>query len=284
MKNTLLIALFTFFALSGLNAQSKWIPENTKTFGLGYVDQLHSEILKEDRILNIYLPEDYDPKKQYPVIYLLDGAADEDFIHVVGLVQYNTFSWISRIPQSVVVGIANTNRRRDFTAPSVRESDQKIIPQNGGSEKFMAFLEKELQPFIEKKYRTTSDKTIIGQSLGGLLATEILFIKPSLFNTYIIISPSLWWKDGALLNGNPAILKADYTIPTKIYIGVGKEGSVDGSKNHIMEDDARLLADKIKRTQSKNLKVYFDYLPEEDHATAGHPALFNAFRLLYPKK
>ena len=63
-------------------------------------------------------------------------------------------------------------------------------------------IEKELQPYIETKYKTNNDKTIIGQSLGGLFATEVLLKKPTLFNKYIIISPSLWWDNGSLLNQN----------------------------------------------------------------------------------
>lgn len=257
--------------------------KETKEFILGYIDNIHSEILNEDRVLNIYLPDNYDKDRKYPVIYLLDGSADEDFIHVVGIVQYNTFAWVDRIPKSIVVGIANTNRKRNFTSPSSREVDKKMIPDNGGSENFISFIEKELQPHIEAKYKTSDSKTIIGQSLGGLLATEILFTKPQLFNKYIIISPSLWWKDGVLLNDEPDILNADYTIPTDIYIGVGKEGSIDGSKNHIMEEDAKLLAEKIRIGQSKYVNVYFDYLPEENHGTVTHQAVFNAFRALYPK-
>lgn len=249
--------------------------QDSEDFVLGKVLQLHSDILNEDRTLNIYLPEGYHADSSYPVIYLLDGGADEDFIHVVGLVQYNTFEWISRIPRSIVVGIANTNRKRDFTFPTTIENDKEMVPVNGGSAKFISFIEKELQPFINKKYKTTGAETLIGQSLGGLLATEILFTKPGLFDKYIIISPSLWWDDGSMLKHNIPSIPGT----TGIYIGVGKEGSFDGK--HVMEDDARQLAEQLK---AKGMNVYFDYLPEEDHATAGHPALFNAFRLLYPKK
>jgi predicted alpha/beta superfamily hydrolase len=252
-------------------------------FVLGQVRMLHSEILNEDRTLNIYLPEGYKKDNKYPVIYLLDGAADEDFIHIVGLVQYNTFSWIDRIPKSIVVGIANTDRKRDFTGPTLVAKDKEWVPSNGGSAKFISFLEKELQPYIEKEFTTNGSRTIIGQSLGGLLATEILFSKPRLFDKYIIVSPSLWWNDGALLSKQPEALKADYPIKTDIYIGVGKEGSMDGTKKHIMEADAKLLAEKIKKS-GKNVTVYFDYLPAETHATVTHPAVFNAFRYLYPVK
>jgi hypothetical protein len=47
-----------------------------------------------------------------------------------------------------------------------------------------------------------------------------------------------------------------------------------------MEVDANLLAEKIKGSESKSLNIYFDYLPQEDHATVGHQAVFNALRLL----
>lgn len=284
MKTRLLIFLFAIITLSSFGQIKRSIPVVNKEFVLGYTDQIHSEILKEDRTINIYLPEGYDKNMRYPVIYLLDGSADEDFIHVVGIVQYNTFSWVDRIPKSIVIGIANTNRKRDFTSPAQVPNDSKLVPNNGGSGKFIAFIEKELQPYVEKKYKTDSSKTIIGQSLGGLLATEILFTKPALFNNYIIISPSLWWNDGALLKATPAVLKESYTKTANIYIGVGKEGSIDGSDAHIMEDDAKRLAEKIKQGKSKSVNVHFDYLPDENHATVTHQAVFNAFRILYPRK
>lgn len=285
MNKTILLSflLFSSTLIFSQNNKTK-TTETSKPFVLGLINEIQSKELREKRILNIYLPEGYtaDDATKYPVIYLLDGSADEDFIHVVGIVQYNTFSWINRIPKSIVIGIANKNRKRDFTSPATQASDRKSIPNNGGSAKFIAFLEKELQPYVEKKYKTDGFKTIIGQSLGGLLATEILFKKPMLFNNYVIISPSLWWNDGALLKAKPMVLDKDYNKSTNIYIGVGKEGSFDGKR--IMEDDAKLLYEKIKQGQSKSVSVHFDYLPEEDHATVTHQAIFNAFRILYPKK
>jgi predicted alpha/beta superfamily hydrolase len=277
------LILFLSFFNTFAKAQRNDAPRISDDFILGKVEIFHSDILSEDRILNVYLPEGYNSTSRYPVIYLLDGSADEDFIHVSGIVQFNTFPWVDRIPKSIVIGIANTNRKFNFTSKSERSSDNELIPKNGGSTKFISFIEKELQPYINQKYGINKGNTLIGQSLGGLLATEILFTKPHLFDKYIIISPSLWWRDGYLLHKSPSILNLQYTIPTKIYIGVGKEGSIDGSKNHIMEEDARLLCKKIKNGSSKSVNVFFDYLPEENHATITHQAVFNAFRLLYPK-
>jgi predicted alpha/beta superfamily hydrolase len=258
----------------------------TKPFVLGVIDQLQSKELGENRIVNIYLPEGYNRNDTitYPVIYLLDGSADEDFIHVAGLIQFNNFSWVDRVPKSIVVGIANVDRKRDFTYPTTIAADKKLIPAAGKSAKFISFIEKELQPYILKKYKGKAGGMLIGQSLGGLLATEILLKKPLLFDKYVIISPSIWWDNGSLLKLDGEILKESFKASTHVYIGVGKEGLTPDSFPRVMETDANLLAEKIRASKSKEIQVHFDYLPAEDHATITHQAVFNALRLLYPAK
>lgn len=280
MKISLIFLFVVFYA--SLTFGQKPIPEQTgdvKPFILGVIDEIQSNELNEKRILNIYLPEGYNPKDtiRYPVIYLLDGSADEDFIHIVGLVQFNSFEWVNQVPKSLVVGIATVDRRRDFTFPTTVSEDKSANPTSGHSNRFISFIEKELQPYIQEKYMTSSSKTIIGQSLGGLLATEILFKKPELFNKYIIVSPSLWWDNGSLLNQPLARFEHK-----DIYIGVGKEGLAPTKIPRVMEVDANVLADKIKNLKNRNVNVYFDYLPLENHATIMHQAVFNSFRLFYP--
>jgi uncharacterized protein len=285
MKHIFIILILTFSTTLTFGQKiKKKQTETTKPFVLGIIDEIQSKELAEKRVLNIYFPEGYkqDDTTKYPVIYLLDGSADEDFIHIVGLVQFNSFEWINQVPKSIVVGIATVDRRRDFTFPTTIEKDKKKYSTAGYSNKFISFIEKELQPFIETKYKTNKDKTIIGQSLGGLLATEILLKKPTLFNKYIIISPSLWWDNGSLLNLNSNLLTEDFNQQTAIYIGVGKEGLTPTEIPRVMEVDANLLTEKIKTTKGKNVKVFFDYLPQENHATIMHQAVSNSFKLLYP--
>lgn len=240
-----------------------------KDFVLGKITTLHSTELNEDRTLNIYLPEGYDAKESYPVIYLLDGSANEDFIHIAGLVQFSNFEWVKLLPKSILIGISNIDRKRDFTYPTTVEADKKDYPTTGSSSKFIAFIEKELQPFIEKKYKTTESKTIIGQSLGGLLATEILYKKPTLFSQYIIISPSLWWDKESLFKENAAFLDPNFKQKTKIFIGVGKEGNV-------MENDAKQLF-KVVSGEKSVLKADFKFFDNRNHATILHNAVYAAF-------
>lgn len=284
MKKIAIFLALTFTAVTVLAQKGRNQPKTTtRPFVLGVIDEIQSKELAEKRTLNIYLPEGYNPDDsvRYPVIYLLDGSANEDFIHVAGLVQFANFEWVDQLPKSILVGIANVDRQRDFTFPS--DYKTKIqLPTAGQSARFISFIEKELQPYMESKYRGTKERTIVGQSLGGLLATEILLKKPSLFNKYIIISPSLWWGNGALLDLDAAVLSESYKQPTDIYIAVGKEGLTPTENPRVMEVDANLLADKLKGTKSTNVNVFFDYLPLENHATIMHQALMNSFGFLYP--
>ncbi|WP_291285217.1 alpha/beta hydrolase-fold protein [Flavobacterium sp.] len=279
-----LLFLSTTF-MFGQNNKAK-TTETKKPFVLGVIDEIQSKELGEKRILNIYLPEGYKAEEatKYPVIYLLDGSADEDFIHIAGLVQFNSFEWINQVPKSIIVGIATVDRRRDFTFPTTIEKDQKRFPTSGHSDKFIAFIEKELQPFIEKNYKANDSKTIMGQSLGGLLTAEILLKKPTLFNKYVIVSPSIWWNNASILNQDSALFQENFNQQTQIYLAVGKEGLTPTEIPRVMEVDANLLAEKIKASKSKNIQVYFDYLPLENHATILHPAASNSFRFFYPIK
>jgi predicted alpha/beta superfamily hydrolase len=260
--------------------------QNKKTITLGIVDEISSAQLSEKRMLNIYLPDDYSDSvnKKYDVIYLLDGGVDEDFIHFCGLVQYNTFPWVNGMPKSIVVGVVNVDRKRDMTFPTTVKKDKEKWPTTGGSEKFMAFLEKDLMPYIQKNYRTNGNKTLIGESLGGLFTTEVLLKKPTLFNNYLIISPSLWWDNGSLLNYKPVLSSVVPSTKTRVYIAVGKEGLAPSEQPHVMEVDANVMVEKIQELNNKNIDLHFDFFPEYDHATIGYRALYEGFRKMYVHK
>lgn len=274
MIKTIPPALAIFFScLQLVSAQKVPATYSKKPFTIGEQVQFNSEALDEIRTLNIYLPYGYHPdsSKTYPVIYLLDGTEYEDFIHVAGLVQFGSYPWINFIPESIVVGISNVDRKRDFTFPTRSQKDKADFPTTGGSAPFIKFLETELQPYINKNYRVSNVRTIIGQSLGGLLATEILFKKPEMFDHYIIVSPSLWWDDESLLQVATKVEPA----PKSIFVGVGKEGKV-------MERTARSLYQKLK--SANRSAVYFQYFPKHDHGDVLHVAVYSAFEKLFGKK
>ena len=274
MKQTTICFILLFTVnLSCSQVVVEKISENE--FTIGKAIKIKSPRLDETRNLNIYIPQSYyqDSLKSYPVIYLLDGSRDEDFIHISGIVQFGSFNWINILPESIVVGIGNVDRNRDFTYPSQNKLDQKEFPTSGRSENFIAFIEEELQPFIDSSYRTTEMKTVIGQSLGGLLVTEILFRKPNLFDNYVLVSPSLWWDDERILGRD----LTSFGSIKSVYIAVGKEGE-------LMERTAKELFEKLKKNLPENTSLYFEFLEDKTHGDALHIAAYSAFEKIFKHK
>lgn len=248
--------------------------ENVKPLTIGEVRTLKSKILNEDRTLNIYLPQGFDKAKSYPVIYLLDGSINEDFIHVTGLVQF--FNQMYSMPETIVVGIANIDRKRDFTFHTDLKDLQQDYPTTGHSDKFINFLEKELLPYIGSQYKTT-DKYLFGQSLGGLLATEILFKKPEMFNNYFIISPSLWWDDQSLLKQTQLLSKSPDTKKF-VYVSVGKD------EHPVMVKDAGTLYETLQKAGKKNWTIEYKMMETDNHATILHRSLYEGLVKMFPYK
>lgn len=260
------------------------VAQETIPLVLGEQRTMASKFLNEERTINVYLPEDYQENDtaHYPVIYILDGGMEEDFIHLVGLVRFNTQPWIARFPRSIVVGIENTKRRRDFTfeVGSLDFLKEMEIPKEqfieyGGSENYISFLEHELQKNIDSLYRTSGENTVIGESLGGLLATEILLEHTTLFSHYIISSPSLWWGNESLLE---TALHSSLESVT-VYIGACQK-----KEEPRMYMDAKKLAKILQKKSASSNKIYFDYMPEELHSTVLHQAVYNGFKMFYPLK
>ncbi|WP_299396976.1 alpha/beta hydrolase-fold protein [uncultured Gelidibacter sp.] len=277
MKHLFYSLLLITIGFSFAEAQTTLKESSKSALTIGEVVTIDSKILSESRTLNIYLPEGYKVSDtlKYPVIYVLDGSMNEDFIHIVGLVQF--FNLQMDMPKTIVVGIANIDRKRDFTFPTIDKKLKKDFPTTGGSKKFIEFLQHEVQPYINANYSTNAQKMLIGQSLGGLLATEILFKIPTLFTDYIIVSPSLWWDNESLLKDAKMFLGAHKKMPVNVYISVGAEGE-------IMEREAKTLAELLKNSGKPNLKSEFLFLPNENHATILHQSVNDSFKLMFPYK
>lgn len=184
------------FTLSFLFMGSVACGQASGALTIGTRDSLYSAVLKEQRHLLIHLPDNYNPKRQYPVAYLLDGDA---FFHFfTGITDHLSGTYV--IPEMIVVGVVNTDRGRDFTPTAVPESHPK---PNGGGALFTAFLEGELIPYISSRYAAAPYRMLLGHSLGGLLAVHLLVNRPALFDAYAVLDPALWW-DGMKLNGEAA--------------------------------------------------------------------------------
>jgi uncharacterized protein len=245
-------------------------------FSIGHRIRLHSEILHEDRILNIYLPHGYAENQDtaYDVVYLLDGSSDEDFLHVSGIVQYLSFPWLGQCNPTIVVGIENVDRRRDFTFETQVEADHVQWPTTGGSAVFIRFLDEELQPYIDQHYRTTYRKILIGQSLGGLLGCQIYLESPSLFSDYLLISPSLWWDNESLIERYKQHDPVVRPFTANLLLAYGDEGK-------IMKRDIKKLHRIVKHKQAIPGHTTLRHLKGYQHGDIGHTAVMELMQEIH---
>lgn len=234
-----------------------------------------STALGEQRRINVYRPAGIAADAPLPVLYMPDGGLAEDFLHVAGLVQVGAANMTMR--PFLLVGIENTERRRDLTGPTDVAKDRTIAPRVGGSQAYRDFLRKELMPEVARRYRVTAERAIVGESLAGLFVVETLVREPDLFDTYIALDPSLWWNGGKLLaqakvqaKQAPAASASASASRKNLYIAASADG-----KSFI---DSTALATTFGQRQQLN--YHFESWPAETHATIYHPAALKAFRLL----
>jgi hypothetical protein len=232
-----------------------------------------SHVLGENRLLNVHTPAGYAASggRRYPVLYMPDGGIDEDFPHVVNTV--DSLIALGTIRPVIVVGVPNTERRRDLTGPTRLASDSAIATHVGGSAAFRKFIRDELMPAIRTRYRTTAERTIVGESLAGLFIVETFLSEPAMFDHYIAIDPSVWWNGGALVGSAPAQLAAFDSAPRTLYLA--------SSKDDIASSTAR-LAGQIRAHRPRGLTWEYAARPDLAHGTifraVGPSALARALR------
>jgi predicted alpha/beta superfamily hydrolase len=65
--------------------------------------------------------------------------------------------------------------------------------KTGGQEQLFDFIEHEVKPVIEKRFKIDkSQQALFGHSFGGLFTLHALFMHPGAYQSYIAASPSLW--------------------------------------------------------------------------------------------
>jgi predicted alpha/beta superfamily hydrolase len=239
---------------------------------IGETFTIESKILGETRRINVYLPPDYTktPNTRLPVLYMPDGGIAEDFLHVAGLVQVSTGNETMR--PFLLIGIENTERRRDMTGPTEIESDKKIAPRVGGSAAFRKFIREELMPQVKKRYRTTGETAIVGESLAGLFVVETFLLEPDLFDTYIAFDPSLWWNNHKMSDGAAERLRANPKLNKTLYLA----SSSDDTAEIIQK-----FADILGKNAASGIKWHYEKMPDEKHSTIYHPAALKAFRQVF---
>ncbi len=240
---------------------------------IGETFTMESKIMGETRRVNVYTARAWDvkPDAPLPVLFMLDGGVAEDFVHTAGLLQISVASLTMR--SFMLVGIENTQRRRDMTPPTDNPEDRKIAPVVGGSAAFRRFIRDELMPHVKARYNTTGETALIGESLAGLFVLETFLQAPEMFDTFISIDPSVWWNNRQILKTAADTLRTRKRLDKTLFIATsGEKGQPELAKQ---------LEGALSSVQVAGLRWQMVPMLDESHMTIGHPAAMRAFRTVF---
>ncbi|WP_105215394.1 alpha/beta hydrolase [Pseudoalteromonas sp. T1lg22] len=216
--------------------------------------------------LYIKLPASYakNPSKHYPVIYLTDGHYS--FQLVSGATRFPMNS--GAMPEAILVAIGyaqgdkgQSSRVRDYTP--TKESSWKLA--TGEAAKHARFIREQVFTHIQKNYRAlATQRTYMGNSLGGLFGAYLLLQEPDMFSTYILGSPSVWFDNQSIL---ALELKPSKAAP-KVYIGVGSLETPAHGEGQDMVAGAQALFDKLRSLPASHSQIKLRIIEEARHATA----------------
>jgi predicted alpha/beta superfamily hydrolase len=231
----------------------------------------------------VALPDGYVTSlRSYPVIYLLD--ADYSFAIARNIVGH--LSDRGHLEPALVVGIAydgppayRRNRTRDYTPwhTDTGGYNPEVQKVSGGGPLFRRFLAEELIPFVEREYRVSAERVLVGHSFGGLFAAWVSVTDPRLFSGYVIVSPSLWYDDDRMFAEERRAAEAKRGIPASIYFAVGSR-EVDGERD--MVADLRRFARALESHAHAGLRMRWAVEEDETHNSIFPGALSDGLRFV----
>ncbi len=189
-------------------------------------------------------------------------------------------------PPMIVVGIEPIERLSELTTGTDKELPNVV----GNGDNFISFVEKELIPYIDTSYPTTSYKTLIGHSLGGLTVINTLLHHPNLFNAYVSLEASLWW------NQKKSVEEATTILPTRNYNGKTlfmamanrMERGVDTSS--VQKDTSGSTAlirsnlefiKLLNNNKTNQLRYRYKFYEDDDHPSVRLIGEYDALRFIF---
>ena len=236
-------------------------------------------------LINVHLPPTYGMNEDsYPVIYYTDAFFATEI--VTGTKKILEVS--GKIDNTILVGISHegdfmrfvNDRSRDLIPTHVPQDKVVVYPEatpaSGGAGHFLAFIEHELFPLVDKEYRVdTSNRGLIGSSYGGLFAAWTMVNRPELFQRYLMASPALYWDDHLFFKQEEELWRKSQTLNAKVYVSAG-EKELEPFLQSVIRFRERFIAHNYK-----GFEFTFHILRERDHEDQYMEALFNGLEYLY---
>jgi predicted alpha/beta superfamily hydrolase len=141
-------------------------------------------------------------------------------------------------------------------------------------------IKTEIIPFIDKSYKTNSDRGIAGHSLGGLFTAYCLVNSDGYFTRFGISSPTLTWDNEKLLNQAVSQFNENKTwdLPqTKVFISVGGEDYPNYLYCFVK------FYTTLARSDYQNINLQWQIFEKENHMSIIPASMSRILSVLYGK-
>ncbi len=251
MRFTILLLMIGFTLGFGARASSS-DTSSVHDISIGQRHTLTSTILGTERAIQIGLPESYDTSdRTYPVLYVLDGQWQ--FLYAVAYAR--RLHDVGGMPEVIVIGI-----------PKTTPDELLFYTEHESSASFMAFMEKELIPYVDATFRTRPNRTITGWGHSGGFALAMMAQSPALFSHTIVSSP---------FPAEPMQFDAEgdnaHRARQTLYFGVG-------DNEEIVKTRTDALAKSLTEAAPDYLSWSYVHNDGEGHTTTPHKVLHAGLR------
>jgi predicted alpha/beta superfamily hydrolase len=232
---------------------------------------VESLVLGQTRPVTVYLPTSYPfSDDRYPVLLVLDG--DESVAPTAAAIVSELSSFTAgKVPELIVVAVPNIERSWDLTPPfsAPQPAAKAIVPveRTGGALDFLRFLETELLPVIDVRFRTWPVRYLAGHSYGGLFGLVALIERPTLFSGVIAGSPSAWYDDFAIVQRLRASLAQRPDSPQWLFVSAG------AADHPTITTSLDSLVSVLEAAAPPSLSWRAAIIEDEDHTGAQFPTL-----------
>lgn len=241
---------------------------------IGETLTIASQVMQQERRVTVFLPLGYnaDPEARYPVLYLIDGGLEQDYLHIAGTTVLNAL-W-GRSQPVIVIGIETLDRRSELTGETTDPDLLKAYPTAGHARRFRRFVRDEVMPLVARRFRTTDVRGVIGESLAGLFIVDSALADPGLFQRHAAISPSLWWDRESLSKRAATMLDGPDGVPM-LYLTIANEG------DEMQQAYDRLVA-ALAAQEKPGARWCSEPRLDLTHATIYHSLSPRALQFLFP--
>lgn len=261
-------------ALGGFGYNSDfWMPKYVQStmdryrprIARGRIDSFmfESKVLKRTYPVYVYRPPTRRLRSALPTIYVTDGG------------EYLTIARMNVILDNLladrlirpVLGVFIDPRTRKYEA-----SSNKRMIDYAANEKYLDFLEKELTPYLRKRYGSSTraaDRLILGASMGGLISAYAVLKRPGFIENSAAQSPAFWQADSAVIR----LLHSRKRVEGRFYIDTGTI--------HDTDVEAKLASILL---QQRGATVSYSEYPEGHNWTNWRARIPTIVRYFFPRK